>query len=209
MGADEPRLDVVNNVGGIVFVDGSGADRGFQEVDHGQYELVEEVFAACGNGVAMRTDAAREIGFFDERYFMYYEDVDLSWRLRARGGRIEYVPTAELRHLHSASSTPWSPRWLFHVERNRLFTLTKDASGARAFRGVSRFVATTAKMAARTAVTTARTRRRPALGQLHTRGKILMSYGRQLPGLLVSRRQLGHDAVVSRAELEKWLVTSR
>ena len=205
----EPLLDVVNNVGGIVFVDGSGADRGFQEIDHGQYGEIEEVFAACGNGVALRTDKAREVDFFDERYFMYYEDIDLSWRLRAQGGRIDYVPTAVLRHLHSASSTPWSPRWLFHVERNRLYTLTKDASGARAAKGVTRFVATTAKMAARTALTAARTRKRPALGQLAVRGKILASYGHQLPGLLRTRRQLTRSAVVDRAELEKWLVTSR
>lgn len=207
--AGEPTLDVVNNVGGIVFVDGSGADRGFQEVDHGQYSKVEEVFAACGNGVALRTDSARAVGFFDERYFMYYEDIDLSWRLRAQGGRIEYVPTAVLRHLHSASSTPWSPRWLFHVERNRLYTLTKDASGARAAKGVTRFVATTVKMAARLALTAARTRRRPALGQLKVRGKILGSYSHQLPGLLRTRRQLTRSAVIDRAELEKWLVTSR
>lgn len=206
---DEPRLDVVNNVGGIVFVDGSGADRGFQEIDHGQYDAVEEVFAACGNGVAMRTDAARKVDFFDERYFMYYEDIDLCWRLRAQGGRIEYVPTAELRHLHSASSTPWSPRWLFHVERNRLYTLTKDATGARAVKGVSRFAATTAKMAVRMAVSAVRTRRRPALGQLKVRVKIMGSYSHQLPGLLISRRQLRRSAVVSREELENWLVSSR
>lgn len=207
--ADEPRFDVVNNVGGIVFVDGSGADRGFQEVDHGQYEVAEEVFAACGNGIAMRTESARRIGFFDERYFMYYEDIDLSWRLRAQGGRIEYVPDAVLRHLHSASSTPWSPRWLFHVERNRLYTLTKDATGPRAVRGVGRFVGTTAKMALRMAVSTVRTRRRPALGQLKVRVKIMGSYSHQLPGLLVTRRQLRRSAVVGREELENWLVTSR
>lgn len=206
---DEPRLDVVNNVGGIVFVDGSGADRGFQEVDHGQYDAPEEVFAACGNGVAMRMDAARQVDFFDERYFMYYEDIDLCWRLRAQGGRIDYVPTAQLRHLHSASSTPWSPRWLFHVERNRLYTLTKDATGPRAVKGVSRFAATTAKMALRMAVTTARTRRRPALGQLNVRLKIMGSYTHQLPGLLITRRQLRRSAVVGREELENWLVTTR
>ncbi len=204
-----PRLDVVNNAGGIVFVNGAGADRGFEEVDHGQYDRVEEVFTACGNGVALRMDKAAEVGFFDERYFMYYEDTDLSWRLRSRGGRIEYVPTAVLRHIHSASSVAWSPRWTFHVERNRLLTLTKDASADRAARAVGLFVMTTGKMGLRTAISTLRSRRRPALGPLAVRLRVLRSYLGLLPGVLLSRRRISRQATVSRADLEKWLVTSR
>ena len=109
--------------------DGYGADRGFQEVDEGQYDEPAEVFTACGNGMAMRTAVGRELGWFDDDFFMYYEDTDLSWRLRSRGWSIQYVPTAVLRHVHSATSTEWSPRWVFHVERNRLLMLTKNASG--------------------------------------------------------------------------------
>lgn len=206
---DTERVDVVNNVGGIVFVDGSGADRGFQEVDTGQYDQSEEVFTACGNGVAIRTRAGREVGWFDDRYFMYYEDVDLSWRLRAAGGHIRYVPGAVLRHIHAASSTPWSPHWLFHVERNRLLTLTKDAGAARAAKGVLRFVGTTGKMTAREVIQGVRGRRRPSLGQVRVRGKILRSYLRLLPGVLSDRRRLGRSAVVDRRQLEEWLVTSR
>ena len=53
----------------------------------------------------------REVGWFDDDFFLYYEDTDLSWRLRADGWAIRYQPTAVLRHLHSASSTEWSPLW--------------------------------------------------------------------------------------------------
>ncbi|MGI8418596.1 MAG: glycosyltransferase family 2 protein [Nakamurella sp.] len=204
-----PTLDVVNNVGGIVFVDGAGADRGFEEVDEGQYEKTEEVFTACGNGVAIRTDAGRAAGWFDDRYFMYYEDVDLSWRLRAAGGRIFYVPDAILRHHHGASSKPWSPSWVFHVERNRLLTLTKDASAGRAAKGVLRFAGGTGKMAARTLVQGVRARQRPALGPLAARGRVLRSYLRLLPGLLADRRRIARTASVPRTKLEEWLVTSR
>ena len=209
IGGDAARFDVVNNVGGIVFVSGAGADRGFEEIDSGQYDQAEEVFTACGNGVALRMDKAAEINFFDERYFMYYEDTDLSWRLRSRGGRIDYVPTAVLRHIHSASSVAWSPRWLFHVERNRLLTLTKDASANRATKQVVLFVLTTGKMGLRLVVSALRTRRRPAVGPVRIRLKVLRSYVRLLPGTLAARRQVGRQAVVSRDELEKWLVTSR
>lgn len=202
----DTKFDVVNSAGGIVFADGSAADRGSQEIDRCQYDKAEMVFTACGNGVAMRMQAAREVGFFDERYFMYYEDVDLSWRLRARGGNILYVPDAVLRHVHCASSTPWSPLWTFQVERNRLVTLTKDATGTLAGRAVGRFICTTVKMALHAVVTAAQTGRRPAVGHLVVRGKVLASYGGMLPGLLRSRRQFRALAIVDRRELEKWLV---
>src|SRR5262249_5864177 len=85
-------LDVVNNVGRIVLTAGYGADRGFQEVDLGQYDEPAEVFSGCGNGMALRTAAGRQVGWFDDDFFMYYEDTDLSWRLRARGWSIPYEP---------------------------------------------------------------------------------------------------------------------
>ena len=69
--------------------DGSGADRGFQEVDEGQYDEPAEVFTACGNGMALRTAVGREMGWFDEAFFMYYEDTDLSWRWRSRGWSVQ------------------------------------------------------------------------------------------------------------------------
>ena len=94
------------------------------------------MFNACGNGMAMRTAAGREVGWFDDDFFLYYEDTDLSWRLRPRGWAIRYEPTAVLRHLHSASSTEWSPLWIFHVDRNRLLMLTKDATAPLALRAV-------------------------------------------------------------------------
>ena len=86
-----PTVDVVNNAGGIVLRDGYGADRGFQEVDEGQYDEPAEVFTACGNGMAMRTAVGRELGWFDDDFFMYYEDTDLSWRWRSDGWSIRYA----------------------------------------------------------------------------------------------------------------------
>jgi hypothetical protein len=108
-----PAVDVINNVGGIVLRDGSEADRGFQEVDEGQYDEPADVFTACGNGMALRTAVGRELGWFDDAFFMYYEDTDLSWRWRSRG---------------------WSVR--FYVERNRLLMLTKNATGSLASRAI-------------------------------------------------------------------------
>jgi GT2 family glycosyltransferase len=202
-------VDVINNAGGIVLRDGSGADRGFQEVDVGQYDLPGEVFTACGNGMALRTAVGRDLGWFDDVFFMYYEDTDLSWRWRSRGWTIRYVPSAVLRHIHAASSKEWSPRWIFHVERNRLLMLTKNATSALAWSAVRSYLRHTATGLTRAGLGAARQRRRPALREHLLRLSILRSYLRQAPRALRERRALRRNAVVSAAELETWLVTRR
>ncbi|HEY8547354.1 MAG TPA: glycosyltransferase family 2 protein, partial [Acidimicrobiales bacterium] len=89
-----PPVDVVNNVGSVVLADGSGADRGYLEIDRGQYDEPADVFAWCGGSVLFRPGYLADVGLFDERFFLYYEDTDLSWRGQARGWRYRYVPGA-------------------------------------------------------------------------------------------------------------------
>jgi GT2 family glycosyltransferase len=204
-----PLVDVINNVGGIVLTNGYGADRGFQEVDTGQYDQPAEVFGACGNGMALRTAAGREVGWFDEDFFMYYEDTDLSWRLRSRGWSIRYEPSGVLRHVHAASSKEWSPRWVFHVDRNRLLMLTKNAPAGLAVGAVLRYPLSAASMLVRAVREGAAQRRRPALRPHLLRARIMLSYLRLLPAMLLRRRAAGAQATVSRKELARWLATSR
>ena len=205
--ADTPTVDVVNNAGSIVFTAGYGADRGFQDIDAGQYDKPVDVFALCGCAVAFRTSAGASVGWFDEDFFLYYEDTDLSWRLRAAGWGIRYEPTAVVRHIHAASSVEWSPRFVFHTDRNRLLMLVKNASAARALREVGRYPLTTASVGVRALREARLTRRRPAVRPTLMRLKVLLSFLRLLPAMLAKRRRA--PKVVSRAELEKWLVTSR
>lgn len=202
-----PLVDVVNNAGGIVLVNGYGADRGFQEPDTGQYDQAVEVFNACGNGMAMRTAAGRAVGWFDDDFFLYYEDTDLSWRLRADGWSIRYQPTAVLRHLHSASSTEWSPLWVFHVDRNRLLMLTKNATAALAMRAVAHYLLTTASMFARSVVQAVRARRRPPIRPTLLRLRVITSYLRLLPRMLSRRRGLSAAKEGRRALQKRWLLT--
>ena len=56
--------------------------------------------AACCCGPT----TCEDVGLFDERFFLYYEDTDLSWRGRGRGWRYRYVPEARVRHIHAAST---------------------------------------------------------------------------------------------------------
>ena len=113
-------LDIVNNVGSQVFTDGFGADRGYLEPDTGQYDEPADVFAWCGGSVLMRPAYLADVGLFDERFFLYYEDTDLSWRGLSRGWRYRYVPEAVTRHIHAASTGEGTPTFQHYAERNRL-----------------------------------------------------------------------------------------
>ena len=119
--------DVINNVGSRLVLGGYGGDRGFLQPDCGQYARREEVFAWCGGAALLSVRFLREVGTFDERYFMYYEDTDLSWRGRLAGWRYEYVPDSVVRHDHAASSKEGSPMFAHFVERNRFLTLARNA----------------------------------------------------------------------------------
>lgn len=124
----EPRLDLLNSTGGMLTPTGHGADRGYLEVDEGQYDAEVEVFAVCGAAAAFRTEVAAGLGWFDPWYFAYYEDLDLSWRIRRAGWRVAYAPNARVRHHHAATSHVGSDLFLFHNRRNRLATLLRNAS---------------------------------------------------------------------------------
>jgi GT2 family glycosyltransferase len=205
--AGVPSWDALNNAGSKVFADGYGADRAYQEVDRGQYDTPDEVFAFCGGSVCLRTEALRDADFFDADFFLYYEDTDLSWRLRSAGWSIRYEPTAVARHIHSATTGEWSPLFVFHVDRNRLLMLTKNASRGLAVREVLRYPLTTVSLAAREIARSRHTGRRPPVRPTLLRLRVIASYLRLLPRMLARRRHLNRTATVNRRELQQhWLI---
>lgn len=119
---------VLNSTGLELYRDGRGGDRGLQQPDQGQFDTADDVFGACGAAMMLRRSMLDEIGPFDERLFMYYEDLDLAWRARARGWHFLYEPTAVVHHVHCGSSGASSPFLTFHVERNRVLVNVKNAS---------------------------------------------------------------------------------
>jgi len=202
-------VDVLNNAGSVVFTDGYGADRAYQQIDRGQYDDPEEVFAFCGGAVCLRTEALRDVGYFDDDFFLYYEDTDLSWRLRAGGWSIRYEPPSVSRHIHSASSVEWSPFFTFHVDRNRLLMLTKNATAGLAAGEVLRYPLTTMSLALRAVAQARHTGRRPPLRPTLLRLRVIGSYLRLLPLMLARRRRLGVRAQVRRRALQHRWLTSR
>ena len=127
---DGERFDVINNVGSVLLPSGYGVDRGWLEPDRGQYESGEDVFAWCGGAVLLRSEYLRDVGVFDERLFLYYEDLELSWRGRRRGWRYRYVPRSVVRHAHSATARAG-------LDAGALLQRAQPAAGARSSRRVA------------------------------------------------------------------------
>ena len=198
-------FDVVNNVGSNLYRRGFGGDRGFMERDHGQFEQVVEVFAWCGGAVLLRGEYLREVGLFDERLFLYYEDTDLSWRGRLQGWRYVYSPSAVVRHRHAQSSGVGSDVFRFHTERNRLLVLAKNAPLWLAVRSGLGEVKRTVMVNVRHLILRPLTLRMPARPEARHRRRVLKSYLGLVPAMLRDRWMMNRR--VSRSSLMKWEVS--
>lgn len=92
---------------------------------HSKIPSLAETFAACGAAMLVRRDAFEAAGGFDDRYFCFFEDVDLSFRLRLAGWRVLQSPDAVVAHVGGGSTGAKSAFAEFHGARNRLWTFFK------------------------------------------------------------------------------------
>lgn len=126
LAAEYPRIDQAgaefNNLGNIW-------GRGFYQLDQGQFDTVTEVSALTGCSAVVRRQALRGELLFDPKFFMYHEELELTFRLRSRGYSIIYVPTSIVHHglMQSVKENFPQPRLFqqFYCNRNRLKILTK------------------------------------------------------------------------------------
>ena len=96
------------------------------EEDKGQYDDVCRVFWATGAAMMVRSDAFRKAGGFDGRFFAHMEEIDLCWRMLARGGEIYVVPQSRVYHVGGATLNKSNPRKTFLNFRNNLLMLYKN-----------------------------------------------------------------------------------
>lgn len=99
-GATEPRID---SAGDCYHWGGFAWKRGHGQALAGFPLAIEEVFGASGSSAFYRKDAFRRVGGFPESFGSYFEDVDLSFRLRRAGGRIVFCPLSCVFHHCGAS----------------------------------------------------------------------------------------------------------
>ena len=96
------------------------------EKDNGQYDSVSDVFWATGAALMIRSADYWSTGGLDGTFFAHMEEIDLCWRLRARGRRIVCVPESVVYHVGGATLNKSNPRKTFLNFRNNLLMLYKN-----------------------------------------------------------------------------------
>ncbi len=121
---DGQRIDYV---GGSVNFTGQGYKLEAGHVDMGAFESPRDVLFPTGSAAVVRTELFREVGGFDQRYFMFFEDVDFGWRLNLLGHRVRYVPTSLVYHRHHVAIAKFgSYREQYLLARNSLLSIYKN-----------------------------------------------------------------------------------
>lgn len=85
-----------------------------------------EVFAATGAGALYRVDMLKEVGFYWDDFFAYYEDVDLGWRARRAGWRCMLAPRARIHHASGIQQSAIKVDKSALLARNRLLTIVRN-----------------------------------------------------------------------------------
>lgn len=103
-----------------------GRIMGVVEADKGQYDAAMPVFWATGAALFIRLQDYRDAGGLDGRFFAHMEEIDLCWRLRARGRQLACVPRSVVYHVGGATLQKENPRKTFLNFRNNLLMLYKN-----------------------------------------------------------------------------------
>ncbi len=115
---------IVNSAGIEVDKHFMAYDRYDKEEDNPKYDVIEEVDALMGGAFLVRRDVFEKVGGFNPKMFLYYEDIDLSLRIRDLGYKVMYCGKSRVFHDHMASSKKLSVRKRNIMNaRNRFFSI--------------------------------------------------------------------------------------
>ncbi len=118
----------IHTTGDMMGANGLPRNRGVWELDQGQFDAETDVFSGCGGATAYRRDVWQALGGFDEDFWMYLEDVDLSFRARLMGWQVVLAPDARVYHHLSASGGDTLSS--YYVGRNTIWMLAKNMPDA-------------------------------------------------------------------------------
>ncbi len=214
---DGQRID---STGDLYTIWGFPFPRGRDEEDQGQYDGPEqtEVFAVSGGASLYRVKMLRQIGLFDQRFFAYYEDVDVAFRGRLAGWKMRFEARAVVRHyvggtnermdeFERSGSTELKPKdhtvasgastdfSRYHTAKNYVYLYTKDMPARLWWRYLPRFWLGVVMMAANSL------RRGQARPWLRAMGRLVVT----MPGVWLERVRVQRLRKVSAADIDRLL----
>jgi len=173
--------------------------RGRNHPDSGQFDKPEPVFAASGGASLYRAVLLQEIGLFDERFFAYYEDVDISFRAQLAGWGVRYTPKAVAYHHVGATSSKLGDFTRFHSIKNFLLLYTKCMPAKLYWKYLPVFLYQFARTTLRSVID-----RKPQVWL-----KAVVSFVIMVPGLLRDRWNIQKKRKVPTDAVEQLLHTKR
>lgn len=202
--------DEIDSTGDFYSIWGFPYPRGRGEEDEGQYDkpALRTIFAASGGASLYRVQTLREVGLFDERFFAYFEDVDLGFRARLAGFEVRYEPKAVVKHQIGATSSRMNNQGeairsterkgsfaRYHTVKNFCYLYTKNMPAPLYWKYLPLFMASLGMMFVNDV--------RRGLVLAHLRGRL--TFWLNLPGVLAERRRIQSRRVLSPAQIDKLL----
>ena len=102
---------------------------GFGQTDDGRFDTPHDTPYAHGAAMMVRREVPRKAGPMPDIYFLYYEELDWSVRIREQGWKIAYDPRCTVFHKESATSGQQSPLRSYYLTRNRLLFAWRNLHG--------------------------------------------------------------------------------
>jgi GT2 family glycosyltransferase len=174
--------------------------RGSGQLDRGQYDRAEEVFAPTAGAGLYRVSALADVGPFDESFFAYFEDVDWGLRAQLAGYRSRYVPSAVGFHMGSATTQgDRNPLYYELQRRNTLAVLIKDVPARFLARNLPRILAEQLLGLAYSA----------RAGMLSVHLRAVLAAARRAPGWLRARRSIMRARRIDTREFDRFVSERR
>lgn len=117
---------IIDGVGMVINEVGQARSIGWQEKDDGKYIGEDYIFGATGGASLFRKKDFINVGFFDENFFMYSEEVDFAFRVQFLGYKSIFCPKAIVYHKHKATSQKLPAHIEYWQFRNMTQVIIKD-----------------------------------------------------------------------------------
>ncbi|GAB3992342.1 glycosyltransferase family 2 protein [Spirosoma daeguense] len=125
---DSPEVLQFAGYNAMNMLTGTATAIGYNQHDEGQYDQPHQTYFAHGCAMMIRRSVVEKVGRFAERFFLYYEELDWSQRIRNAGYLIYYQPTASILHKESASVGQHSTLKTYYLTRNRILFMRRHCS---------------------------------------------------------------------------------
>lgn len=136
LSADGKTMD---STGDLLSIWGLPYPRGRGEPTSKKYDADTNIFGASGGATLFRCQALREVGLYDQDFFAYYEDTDLSLRTRLAGWKIKLEPRAFVLHQISATGARVKGFTTLQTMKNLPWVIVKNIPLSLWWRMVPRF----------------------------------------------------------------------